>query len=144
MMGVRTPETCWAVNKRQVLNWWDCCIWLVTLFELNIPYRIFDTNEISIWPYLDNSNLSIAPCYVLNFWQVHVYFLSRQGVLLSVKHKYFVFRFVHTVIIIIIIIYLSWSWATCWPVPVSRIQKSLQRSAMIPSASWGKAFHYPG
>jgi len=44
---------------------------------------------------------------------------------------------------IVIIIYLSWSWATCWPVPVSRIQKSLQRSAMIPSASWGIAFHYP-
>jgi len=36
----------------------------------------------------------------------------------------------------IIIIYLSWSWATCWPVPVSRVQKSLQRSAIIPSASW--------
>jgi len=46
--------------------------------------------------------------------------------------------------IIIIIIYLSWSWATCWPVPVSRIQKSLQRSAMIPSASWGIVFHYAG
>ena len=28
-------------------------------------------------------------------------------------------------IIIIIIIYLSWSWAICWPVPVSRIRKSL-------------------
>jgi len=48
------------------------------------------------------------------------------------------------IIIIIIIIYLSWSWATCWLVPVSRIQKSLQRSAMIPSASWGKVFFYPG
>jgi len=32
------------------------------------------------------------------------------------------------------------SWATCWPVPVSRIQKSLQRSAMIPSASWAIVF----
>ena len=32
--------------------------------------------------------------------------------------------------------YLSWSWATCWPVPVSRIQKSLQMSTMNPSASW--------
>jgi hypothetical protein len=30
------------------------------------------------------------------------------------------------------------------PVPVSRIQKSLQRSAMIPSASWGIVFHYRG
>jgi len=26
----------------------------------------------------------------------------------------------------------------------SRIQKSLQRSAMIPFASWGVVFHYPG
>jgi hypothetical protein len=48
------------------------------------------------------------------------------------------------IIIIIIIIYLSWSWATCWPIPVSRIQKSLQRSAMIPSASRGIVFHFPG
>ena len=40
----------------------------------------------------------------------------------------------------IIIIYLSWSWVTCWPVPVSPIQKSLQRSTMIPSASWGVVF----
>ena len=44
----------------------------------------------------------------------------------------------------IIIIYLWWSWATCWSVPVSRIQKSLQRFAMIPSASWRIVFHYPG
>jgi hypothetical protein len=25
MMGVRTPETGWAVNKRQVINWRSCC-----------------------------------------------------------------------------------------------------------------------
>jgi len=36
---------------------------------------------------------------------------------------------------IIIIVYRSWSWANCWPVPVSRIGKSLQRSARFPSAS---------
>jgi hypothetical protein len=29
MMGVRTPETCWAVDKRHVVNWRDCCIRLV-------------------------------------------------------------------------------------------------------------------
>ena len=46
--------------------------------------------------------------------------------------------------IIFFIIYLSWSWATCWPVSVSHIQKSLQRSTMIPSASWTVVFHYPG
>ena len=45
---------------------------------------------------------------------------------------------------LIIILYLSWGWATSWPVPVSRIQKSLQRSAIFPSASWGIAFHCPG
>jgi hypothetical protein len=47
-------------------------------------------------------------------------------------------------IIIIIIIYLSCSWTTCCPVPVSRNQKSLQKSAMIPSAIWGIVFYYPG
>jgi len=55
--------------------------------------------------------------------------------------KYSGLRFV---LIIIIIIFLSWIWATCWPVPVSRIQKSLQKSTMIPSASWEVVFHYTG
>jgi hypothetical protein len=26
MMGVKTPETCWAVNKRQVITWRNFCI----------------------------------------------------------------------------------------------------------------------
>jgi hypothetical protein len=29
MMGGRTPETCWAVNKRQDNKMKNCCIWLV-------------------------------------------------------------------------------------------------------------------
>jgi hypothetical protein len=29
MMGGRTPETCWAVNKRQNNKLKNCCIWLV-------------------------------------------------------------------------------------------------------------------
>jgi hypothetical protein len=33
MMGVRMPETCWAVFKWQVINLRSCCIWLVDLFE---------------------------------------------------------------------------------------------------------------
>jgi len=33
MMGMRMPETCWAVFKRQAINLRDCCIWLVDLFE---------------------------------------------------------------------------------------------------------------
>ena len=35
MMGVRAPETCWAVYKRQVINWRNCCILLVDVFELH-------------------------------------------------------------------------------------------------------------
>jgi hypothetical protein len=34
MMSVDAPETCWATHKRQVINLWNCCIWLVNLFEL--------------------------------------------------------------------------------------------------------------
>jgi hypothetical protein len=34
MMGGRTPETCWAVNKRQDNNLENCCIWLVIYFNL--------------------------------------------------------------------------------------------------------------
>ena len=56
----------------------------------------------------------------------------------------YMYTHIYIYVITIIIIYLSWGWATCWPVPVSRIQKFLQKSAMIPSASWGIAFHYPG
>jgi len=33
MMGMRMPETCWAVFKRQVINLRSCCIWLVDSFE---------------------------------------------------------------------------------------------------------------
>jgi hypothetical protein len=33
-MGVEAPKTCWATHKRQIINLWKCCIWLVNLFEL--------------------------------------------------------------------------------------------------------------
>jgi hypothetical protein len=33
MMGMRMPETCWAVFKRQVINLWSCCILLVDSVE---------------------------------------------------------------------------------------------------------------
>jgi hypothetical protein len=40
MMGMRIPETCWVVFKRQAINLRDWCIWLVDLFE----YRHFYLN----------------------------------------------------------------------------------------------------
>ena len=30
-MGMRMPETCWAVFKRQVINLGSCCIWLIQM-----------------------------------------------------------------------------------------------------------------
>ena len=33
MMGMRMPETCWAVFKRQAIKLRDWCIWLVDLFK---------------------------------------------------------------------------------------------------------------
>jgi len=39
MMGVRTPETCWAVHKRQVINLRNCYIWLVDLFGMYVDAR---------------------------------------------------------------------------------------------------------
>jgi hypothetical protein len=34
MMGMRMPETCWAVLKQQAIkNLRNCCIWLVYSFE---------------------------------------------------------------------------------------------------------------
>jgi hypothetical protein len=33
MMGMRMPETCWAVFKRRTINLRDWCIWLVDLFK---------------------------------------------------------------------------------------------------------------
>ena len=32
-MGMRMPEICWAVSKRQVINLWSCCIFFVDSVE---------------------------------------------------------------------------------------------------------------
>jgi hypothetical protein len=42
MMGMRMPETCWAVFKRQVINLWNCCIWLVDSFECMMMHGLAD------------------------------------------------------------------------------------------------------
>jgi hypothetical protein len=39
MRGVRTPETCWAVHKRQVINLRNCCIWLTDLLESTASFN---------------------------------------------------------------------------------------------------------
>jgi hypothetical protein len=39
MMGMRMPETCWAVFKRQATNLRNCCIWLVDSFECDLVFE---------------------------------------------------------------------------------------------------------
>jgi hypothetical protein len=38
--GVRTPETCWAVFKRQVINLRNWCIWLVDYFKYSKKFHL--------------------------------------------------------------------------------------------------------
>jgi hypothetical protein len=45
MMGGRTPETCWAVNKRQDNKLENCCIWLV----IYLNYMIYICPVIRIY-----------------------------------------------------------------------------------------------
>jgi hypothetical protein len=40
MMGVKTPEICWAVFKRQVINLRSCCIWLVDSVESTMMHGL--------------------------------------------------------------------------------------------------------
>ena len=59
MMGMRIPETCWAVFKRQAINLRDWCIWLVDLFEylmmhgLTNPKFKYETQNSSCLPFFE-------------------------------------------------------------------------------------------
>ena len=44
MTGMRMPETCWAVSKRQVINPRNYCIWLVDSFECMMMHRLANPN----------------------------------------------------------------------------------------------------
>ena len=41
----RTPETCWAVNKRQDNELENCCIWLVIYLNFQMVRRVFRFND---------------------------------------------------------------------------------------------------
>jgi hypothetical protein len=54
MMGGKTPETCWAVNKRQDNKLENCCIWLVIYLNftnnclMSTYYLISDINNLQL------------------------------------------------------------------------------------------------
>jgi hypothetical protein len=61
MMGGRTPETCWAVNKRQDNKLENCCIWLVICLNCTMVHGI--------------SNLKCRLCTVM--WELNPEILFR-------------------------------------------------------------------
>ena len=70
-MGGKTPETCWATHKRQVINLWNRCILLVELFD---SYDDARTGELQIYvAYVFVILGSIVIC------RLHKLTLSEQG-----------------------------------------------------------------
>jgi hypothetical protein len=59
-MGMRMPETYWAVFKRQVINLRNCCIWLVDSIESMMMHRL--ENPKSVKEFVMN-NLKIFLSY---------------------------------------------------------------------------------
>ena len=45
MMGIRIPETCWAVFKQQAVRLRDWCKWLVDLFEYKKMHGLTNTKN---------------------------------------------------------------------------------------------------
>jgi hypothetical protein len=50
MMGMRKPETCWAVFKRQAINLNNCCIWSVDSVECMMMHEITSPKFTDIRP----------------------------------------------------------------------------------------------
>jgi hypothetical protein len=54
MLGMRMPETCWAVFKRQAIKLRDWCSWLVDLFEYVMMHGLTnpkDENVLLTWSF---------------------------------------------------------------------------------------------
>jgi len=45
MMGGRTSETCWAVNKRQDNKLENCCLWLVIYLNCTMMHRLTNLKQ---------------------------------------------------------------------------------------------------
>jgi len=55
MMGGRTPETCWAVNKHQDNKLENCCIWLVIYLNSALMHGLTDLKSFKVlncFPYI--------------------------------------------------------------------------------------------
>jgi hypothetical protein len=76
MMGGKTPETCWAVNKRQDNKLENCCIWLVIYLNCHISCYIMKTIYISVvlWSTFIQLGWALPPLffvfYFLTMWEM--------------------------------------------------------------------------
>jgi hypothetical protein len=85
MMGMRMPETCWAVFKRQALKLRDWCIWLVDLFEL--LYLCLDKPVSSVVPLFFVLIINLDSFLSCNFKVTfHCHYLN-------IKYQYFLKTF---------------------------------------------------
>ena len=50
MMDGKTPETCWAVNKRQDNKLKNCCIWLVIYLNCTMMHRLTNLKSTEVLP----------------------------------------------------------------------------------------------
>ena len=84
MMGGKTPETCWAVNKCQDNKLKNCCIWLVTYLNGVSNFVIIRFVEADTWHEKANSlffrNFPNVPnrCYVLPTQCMCVFCMDRR------------------------------------------------------------------
>ena len=55
MMDLRTPETCWAVHKRQVIKLRICCVRLVDLFgKCRSSSKAWKSKAVRLWLWYDS------------------------------------------------------------------------------------------
>jgi hypothetical protein len=66
MMGGKTPEACWAVNKCQDNKLKNCCIWLVTCLNRRVTKSMTDVSNIYTPVTYCLSKLFLHPCYILS------------------------------------------------------------------------------
>jgi hypothetical protein len=69
-MGMRMPETCWALSKLQVINLWSCCILLVD--SVDSSSLMFCWLCIVIYPYNMNQKIHYFLLIYLNSRPLHV------------------------------------------------------------------------
>jgi hypothetical protein len=82
MMGEETPETCWAVNKRQYNKLENCCIWLVIYLNQNHNVVLFwsiSADKVKIYILCDCVFETWSTSYILLRYTLQLYKIGLIG-----------------------------------------------------------------